>query len=710
MFEIKEFLEDLKNQFNGNAPDRDIMKLSVGTESLGDAEQQMVDSVRSSTVSRIGGLLREISSRNKDFVISSGLESFLANAHDMASLSTKDLQESALGIMSQKDVSKYKKDVNTIGGLDIHTLAQGLEKFDGQGLKPNLMVTIAHNITVVKQDSFLELFYPTILMENNKAGVEIATEVVEIYEGFERKNDGGIIDSSLGKRLITDYLLDPRGLARDDNKLVPAYIQDVNDKFFVPALQSVNTERGQEITTAPYKVGVECDVLALSQSAKDLELRTMDQTDALDRTINVSAFYFTLKTMADGNELVETFKYNLNGYGKRNFIDVNQGGTNDIALSFESDSIMVNTSTFKTVDGSDSQILSAFAANTLLALKLELNGKGNIETAKLRVRADETGLAKVTNASGTVLASTDPIFVAIAELVATMEVIGYDLEAYRTNSNLIDQGPMLTSTTRSDSFAIPVRSGMSSERPVIKADETNNDYNKVTSVALGSKLMKTGSGIAQFEKDIATLRTITDDGTTSPKSVFSLTDQIINPTYQSEVIDVMQYVDSQRSGERLEDIQSALAAKITDLIYDLERASRFNEALDLANMSGAGVVKIGLDDRIRKYINTSAIKLPEGFSLEVAYTRLTPFENAFYITFGTKVTNNTPIHLNWGYTFTMPEVVFEGTTPISGTGQKTILKTLPRYLHKGVCPVFFEGKFSGLEALVNKIPVYSQAV
>jgi hypothetical protein len=66
--------------------------------------------------------------------------------------------------------------------------------------------------------------------------------------------------------------------------------------------------------------------------------------------------------------------------------------------------------------------------------------------------------------------------------------------------------------------------------------------------------------------------------------------------------------------------------------------------------------------------------------------------------------------LNWGYTFTMPEVVFEGTTPISGTGQKTILKTLPRYLHKGVCPVFFEGKFSGLEALVNKIPVYSQAV
>jgi len=573
-------------------------------------------------------------------------------------------------------------------GADDVVLANTLstEMFDSQAVNNAIYYSIAYNFAAARQDNFAEGFFPTIVYDPAQSGVVIETEFATLVSEFERSITGTPDGKKFNKVPLIKAIYDNTLFGTDKNKLVPVYRPE-NIDMFVSTQQLVDKSTGSDILTAPLKLGKTISLLGISQTDAMLAKGTMDNTDALDRTINLDKIFFSItgKNAAD-ETITDVFGYKVSVLPHSNFTYAPQDNHKDMTLTFRTESISINTSSTTTAKGATSGILATLPVNHLIMLSIKLHGEANTASSDVSVYGSVIEVIEVRDAAGETIPVTSAEYLTIKAAIADLKLEGYTLEAYRTNSNLRTRGQLITNDRHSQLYNVQLRSGITVLMPTNNATGTDGDASKLSSMIQAAGVKTSIYAVRTLLDHAEMLHNITNNGTTPSVELMGIGRHNLNTYYNETTIDLADHVDSVRSNDRITDIRAALVNKIRDEVLNMYLSSNYVTAYEAmrGNMGGKVTVIIGTDPKLKQYITggSDKIDLGDDFEAVVVSTPNSLIKNKIFISFSVfdEQRNTTPNPLNFGQCAWFPTI----TTDIVRTNGGSVvreLQTNPRFLH-----------------------------
>jgi len=583
-----------------------------------------------------------------------------------------------------------------------------MESFDGQTLNSAVYFSVIYNLLASKQDAFGELFFPTVTIDPTTSGASIEARVINLYDEVTRSTSGASDKGKFNKKSIVKAIHDPSILSVDKNLLVPVLRKEA-EGVLAADLKSVNAEKGEKITTAPLKMGKAISLLGVSQTDAQLAKGVMDNTDALDRRVQVKDVFFDLTGKdADDKEITETFKFNIAMLPHSNFTHSTQDHNKDISMAFTTDAMILNTAATKKWDGAGSAILAQLAQNYTVRVELVLHGDGNTHIGDIALYASSVRLVEILDAGGNILEEDDENYKAIAAVIETCKPRAYSVEAYTTNSNIRQRGQLVGVDIHNQIYTVPVRSGVTILKTIGNSNDTDNDATYLASQIAFTGIKMSLEAVNALVMFSETLRQITANGNVKDAAILGVSRFFVDAYYNETNLNVANNVDSVRSGEKMEDIKGTLVGKIKDEVIKMFTDSNYAVASKVLNGGTAGKtsVLIGTDSRTAQYLTNGSGKVDLGseFDVHIATTMNPLVAGKMFITFGdTGSTKNEKVNpLGFGVCFWSPEVSLDVVANRGGNIVRE-LSTLPRFLHVPQLPIMSVVNISGIEDSLGKI-------
>jgi len=584
----------------------------------------------------------------------------------------------------------------------------GMESFDGQTINSAVYFSVVYNLLASKQDAFGELFFPTVTIDPTSSGASIEARVINLYDEVTRSTSGASDKGKFNKKSIVKAITDPSILSVDKNLLVPVLREEAVG-VLAADLKSVNTEKGEKITTAPLKMGKSISLLGVSQTETQLNKGVMDNTDSLDRRVQVKDIFFDISGKdANDADVTETFKFGIAMLPHSNFTYSTQDHNKDISMAFSTDAMILNTSSTKKWDGAGSEILAQLPQNYSIRVSLVLHGDGNTQVGDIALYASSVELVEVIDAGGNVLEEEDQNFKAIAAIIETLKPRAYSVEAYTTNSNIRQRGQLVGVDIHNQIYTVPVRSGITILKTVGNSNDTDNDATYLASQIAFTGIKMSLEAVNTLVSFSETLRQITANGTVKDAAILGVSRFFVDAYYNETNLNVANNVDSVRSGEKMEDIKGTLVGKIKDEVIKMFTVSNYAVASKVLNGGAFGKtsVLIGTDSRTAQYLTngTGKIEIGSEFEVHLAVTQNPLVAGKMFITFGdTGSTKNEKVNpLGFGVCFWSPEVSLDVVANRGGSIVRE-LSTLPRFLHVPQLPILSVVNVSGIEDSLGKI-------
>ena len=591
----------------------------------------------------------------------------------------------------------------------VDPLTLGTEAYDGEAMNNALYYSITYNLMAATQDKFGETFFPTITIDPMVSGATIESEYISLYDEVSRNINGTPDGDKFNKTPIVKAIYDNEIFSVDRNKVVPV-LRPENTSLMIPALQYVDKSSAEDITTAPVVFNKKYSLLGISQTDAQLAKGVMDNTDALDRRVNLEKVYYTLTGKdSDGNDVTEYFAFDASVLPHSNFTYTTQDHNKDIALSFDTKSVFLNTSTSLTADGSTSAILAALPANHTIVFEVVLHGDGNTQKGDLVVYGNAIDIIEVRDAAGNTLPTTSSDYATITTSV-TSALAGYTVEAYRTNSNLRTRGQLITSDRYTQVYNVPLRSGITVLAPVNSATGTDNDASKINSQITVAGIRTSVTAVKTLVDFADTLRQATANGTVNDLTTMGVGRHLVNTYYNELNLNVDNYVDSIKSTDRMSDIKAVLVNNIKNQALNMGIESNYFIAHDVmrGNVGGNYNVIVGTDPVTAQYITGGAdtVDLGDNIVARVVSTPNKLMKNKIMITFGIfdADRNTKPNPLNFGQLFWSPTISTDVVRTVNGSTSRE-LTTYPRYLHVVSLPVLSVINVSNITASLGKVAV-----
>lgn len=591
--------------------------------------------------------------------------------------------------------------------VDTETLST--EAFDGQTINSAVYFSVAYNLLASKQDEFGETFFPTVTIDPTASGASVEARVINLYDQFNRSVSGKAEKGKFNKKSIIKAITDPTILSVDKNLCIPVLRDDSKD-LLAEELSSVNKEKGEAITTAPILFGKEVSLLGMSQTDAQLSKGEMDNTDTLDRRVQVQDVFFNLsgRNANDDADITETFKINIASLPHSNFTYSTQDHNKDLSMSFENDSIVINTGSSKLWNGAGSEILAGLPANYNVRLKIVIHGNGNTEFGDISVYQSKFELFEVMDAAGNILEESDAIYTQIKAVIDTIAARAYSVEAYTTNSNIRQRGQLVGVDIHNQIYTVPVRSGVTVLKPVTNSNDADNDATYLASQVTLAGIKMSLEAINTLVGFADTLRNLTNKGTVTDIGIKGVSRFFVDAYYSEINIDVANTVDSKRSGERAEDIKEALVSRLRDEVVKMHTASNYGVAKEVVNGKSNAKTKvaIGTDANIAQYLTNGSnkIDLGAGFEAVVVTTQNPLVAGKAYVTFvdGSPFKNEKVNPLGFGCTFWSPELSVDIVSNRGGANVRE-LSNMPRFLHVAQLPILSVFTISGLKESLGKV-------
>lgn len=581
------------------------------------------------------------------------------------------------------------------------SLAQ--EAYDGMKVSNALYFSVAYNILAARQDEFGEAFFPTITIDPMQSGIVIENIFASVQNEVIR--DAHSATNKFNKIPLIKLLTDSKALTKEKNKVIPVFDTNVQ-QYFLSSFQSNNTETGEAIVTAPLAVNEEIDLIGISQTRAMLEKGVMDNTDSLDRTIQLRRVYFKLDS--------ETFYFDAAAYPYSNFEANPQGSVKETFLKFKNDNIAIKTS-IKQANGTASTILAPFADMTLV-FKIDIDGSANTETGTTMVKAGIFKLAKVINASGDELPATDATYTAIVTAIKTPAIVGYTLDAWRTNSNLRTRGMQLTIDRYNQEYQVPIRTGFQALVPTVLETGRENDVDYLNSVIQATHTLTSINAAVTLNNYASFLEASIGNGVAKNLEVNGVGRFSVNPYFKHEHLELKNYLDSVKDSERLEDIRAAILNKIKDEVLQMDISSNYGVAHRIANNDTATVktVIIGTDNRIKDYLcgdGDNKIKLSNNIEAVIVGSYLDVMKGKIFVSFGVfdNDRNVKPNPLNFGQMAWAPVITTDVVRTVNNSTSREIL-TMPRFLHIVNLPCLIQIDVSDIDVVLGKVTINSHAI
>jgi len=329
--------------------------------------------------------------------------------------------------------------------------------------------------------------------------------------------------------------------------------------------------------------------------------------------------------------------------------------------------------------------------------------------------AGEVTIARVTSDDGVDVplnSTTDPI-TTLKTKIATAKLLGYDLQAYRSNSNLRQRGRLIERRATQTYYAINNLSPLSAIRPINQGEE--NDQAVIQDLVNATRVFTSNTAVTSLLEYAALLKDyarVKDRETADYPDALGAARSLVKATYVSGALDVATVTGNLHSTDKLQDLQQQIILTLRDLATRMLVDSNYAVALDILYGAGQQIkpkLVIGTDQYTAAFLmkDGDPRTLSDIFDFKVVYTVNKDMVGKILISFIDPQVENKGVAspLNFGNMIWSPEVVT--SIPASRGGQISHELTVhPKFLHVCNLPVMGELELTGIAEYVNSKPAF----
>lgn len=677
--------------------DENIGKLVIATESLDTGSEQIVRQVYSNLESSIKAIAMDlgIPAMEHQVEAASLAGMFATNARGFLSGKLKTPDSSAILMQPAVEDGYLERQIYS------------LEAYDERENRNAQMQSIIYNLLSSRQDEFGELFFPTIIINPNEVGITLSVRLFYVYNDFKRSVTGAL--ANYGRKNIVRAYADASILENELTKVVPVIrtggANDNTAKFVpvtdVPGWNEV-VSKNITVPTAALLIDQNVDLIGISQTDELLNDGIMGPSDNLDTHIKLKRVFLSV-----AGEFVALDVSHISG---STFNYAPQGNSRNMLLNLDTDSVVLNSKT-KDVNGALLSVALAGLATNSVRIQINLTGRVSLDKGDCRVNNGTVGLSIVRlNADNSVVTSGAD-YTAIESAVLAAEVVGYELTAYRANSNIRQRGQLLDSQTEFSIITVPYRSPISSIMPAISNQEDNAALQNLVT-ATGIRV--SNDAVTSLQRVDTTLKSYSSVATVDGElpNLDMIGQHYVKPVYFDETVDMTDILNSVKSHERIKDVRAALVEVIRYYANEMYLKSEYKAGASVltGNQGFKPTVIIGTDPVLYNYIcaDGDLRTLGDSFDVRIVSTLDSRVVGKVYVSFGVfDGSRNSAINpLNFGNMLYSPEVTVQ--MPVSRQGQvSNELIVSPRYAHVTSLPVLTTLTVTGLDAVAARTEYYT---
>lgn len=682
---------------------RTVLNDVKSTTSLVEVSRNLgLESMNDGMIGQLNTALQTMEQRTATMVAGLGIEGISTQQQSSmvaAAIASADLRTFAGRGLSMESIEGAKGVVGSAVMSDAFAnRLPAMEAYDESNNRDSVVYTVAYNFLAAKQNDFGEAFYPTHVVSNDNVGVTVSLRLIQVYDDIKRNVNGAL--ARFNRKNIVKALIDSTILKNEMTRVVPVVRPASLDNFVDPALvpAAAVVLEGESINTAPLKVGVEMDIIGLSQTDTLLAAGVMDRTDGLDRSINLQNVYIQVGA--------DVLSYNVSNLATSNFLAQPQENYKRHALNFNSHSLVVNKSKKRADNTNLVELADVVTEDLILQLKINMTGTVNIEEGGLVVYGNSVKIEKAFDANGVELALTHAMVAPLVTKFNTAVIFGYTLKAYRNNLNKRQRGQLLDTTYQNQTWTLPLRSPVSVIRPPNADSQT--DSGDLASLVAATFVRTSNEAVTTLLETAALLKEFVDSRvpTSLAPDLFGVARELVEPTYIGETLDVNAVINSVSSHEKAADIQAVLAQKIRDIGSRLYRDSGFQAVVEtkVAGIDGEPTIIVGTDPMTARYLMVDGDTRLTGptFNYKVVTTSDERMQGKLVIALGypdqTEGTLN-PIH--FGYMLWSPEATIV-IPQARGDQISKELTVMPRFRHITNVPVMGMVEVRNIPDVVSK--------
>lgn len=590
-------------------------------------------------------------------------------------------------------------------------MTAGLEAYDHRGLLPTKVYSTIINIAAARQDAFSEAFFPTQVISPEEGIVRFEMTQTYVMTDYLHTGNGSTgVPQGFGSVSLIDALINPEVLRDTCLDVIPIYSPS-NTAFSA----DVDPWYEKGVETGALRFNQDIDLLAAGQDTILNPSQVYDSTDQLDFDVFLKRLFFKV-TDKEGN--VEILPINLGRIPGANAVAPNGYVTSGREMTFNFNTTNIPLSTLIQAMGPDGSIESKTLAylrdpsraSWQVYLDFNVTGSVNLETGNIRVNRGNVQIDSVwderKDADGVVnptQVTSATLLTGLEEHFTSIEMVGYQVHATRTNLNRRTRGILVRSDIVTDAIAIPMGPPVSALAPVVDIPSMVDLEAPIRVVRMRNSqnalaaLLEYGNGLRNYANS-------TSIRAPRPR-LGGVGNFIMRPYYEEATLDLAEMVDSIRSKDRLEDVNYAIQAAVRGMVSRAWGTSGYGPAWQaLGNENELPVVNIGTNTEIGSYLFMKGDNrlLGDLFETNLVTTNNKEIGDMIIINFTHK--GEQPWFRS-GTFYYMPELV--STLPKTTNGGQSIQLTVQnRNLHVCHTPIQLRIHLKNLkQVLMSKVPV-----
>ena len=458
-----------------------------------------------------------------------------------------------------------------------------MEAFDDSNFKDAVGYSVVWNIVAARQSNAVENIWPTLTLEPQRSHIEAIVQFQVFHQEVRHKSTGDKVD--FGRILMLETIVN--GELLDDNiiKCVPVYEATVSDQHFIDPTIIAHREvtvDGETVTTGPLLVGVEHGLLGLSQAAiggLTGELNSASQLAPMPRMENL---YVRITNKAGKASVV---RIDATVLSRGSFVGNQEGNIRDTSLNMNAPGLGLDA---KTVDvtGAPAEALAFLRTpafqNHRLEYQLKVYGDCNLETGNTEIQPANGRISsiKIRQAFGHFSAEKDTVVAKeLTDAISKIELIAYDIDASRTNIDRRQRGPLTNVTAEFEKYYVRLGSPISTIFPATEAQSNVDLIAPMTATRIKNDFYGI-KALFRYSEVLSGLA-ISNDATLPRAPIKAIGRHIMTPYYKHYVISAVDILDSNRSKNKLEDLQHAILNYMRDAIIRGMRDSKLELALQV---------------------------------------------------------------------------------------------------------------------------------
>lgn len=577
------------------------------------------------------------------------------------------------------------------------------ESYDERQNKNVIPFTISYNTLASRQDEFGEAFYPTVTVTPDMVGFEVSIKLIEVIDPVKRQISGSL--AKYNKRNIVKAVRDASILRNDTTRIIPVVRPESAANFATGVAAHQVTVQGETVDTAPYALNKKFDILGMSQTAASLAAGVMDETDAVDSAVKLSAVYVKLA----GGDIIS---FATSNFPSAQFTAAVQGDDRTLNLNFTTVDLQVTAAT-KTIGGAALADATDLGTNSV-RLSLSMFGNINQREGWTEVGAMGLGVSNAYDNTGTVIPFDAGAGLDAATVFAGATVIGYDLHAFRTNSNRRTLGQLLQTRTMTYRYAVPLLSPIGVKRPVSSTEA--NDESALNSLITTTHIRTSNEAVTKLleQKDFLKAQVSQANSSTDVPKILGAACELITPAFDEQTINVAANLNSLTSSEKRTDVAMLLVNKIRDMAANLYNDSGYKAAAEALNGTTAQkpTVIIGTDQVTASYlcVNGDMRLMGDQFDTKVVSTLDTRMAGKVVFSFGSSFNTGVADPLHFGNMAWKPEVTL--VMPMNRDGAQSMeLAVQPSFIHVNNLPVMGVLNVEGITAAIGgRVAITNQPI